>query len=216
MESNNEQLIYELIDIEWHLDYDFVPEGHVSVVADGSSLEGFEVNPNKQEPKIERDAEGIPMGNSPEEKEMRREIVHKFVQDWRYSHPGEVIINKDLQEPIKVDHLSLREACSHSPRSYKSTKALLQLETIVAEAKKLGESLTKQEDSSQKSFEKMIIMVHKIEGLGLIKLTIGVKRKTHEKLEYGITVPPKGTPLIEPGLRIQDKTKKKKASHRKR
>lgn len=216
MESNNEQLIYELIDIEWHIDYDFEEEGHVSVVADGSSLEGVELNPDKQEPKIERDAEGIPMGNSPEEKEIRREIVHKFVQDWRYSHPGEAIINKDIKEPIKIDHLSLREACSHSPRSYKSTKALLQLETIVAEAKKLGESLTKQEDSSQKSFEKMIVMVHKIENLGLIKLTIGVKRKTHEKIEYGITVPPKGTPLIDPELRIQDKTKKKKASHRKR
>ena len=215
MESNNEQLIYELIDIEWHIDYDFEIEDHVSVVADCSSLEGFE-NPDKQEPKIERDAEGIPMGNSPEEKEMRREIIYNFLAQWRTSHPQEAIVNKDLKEPIKVVHRSLSEASAHTARSYKSTKAFLQLDTILMEAKKYGESLTKADDKSQKNLEKMIIMTYRLENLGLVKLTVGVRRKTHEKIEYGLTVPPKGIPLIEPELRIQDKTKKKKASHRKR
>lgn len=78
----------------------------------------------------------------------------------------------------------------------------------------MGESLTKSEDKNQKNLEKMIILPHRIENLGLIKLTVGVKRQTHEKIEYGITVPPKEKPLIEPELKIQGK--KKKTSHRKR
>lgn len=108
----------------------------------------------------------------------------------------------------------MSEAGAHSAKSYKSTKAFLQLDTILSEAKKYGESLTKSDDKNQKNLEKMIIMTYRIENLGLIKLTVGVKRQTHEKIEYGITVPPIEKPLIEPELRIQGK--KKKASHRNR
>lgn len=156
------------------------------------------------------------MGNEPQEESLCRQIIHNYIQNWRFSHPDEYIVNKQLNEPIKIIQVSLREACKHSARSYKSTQAVLMLETIVAEAKKVGESRIKPDDNSQKIFEKIIVMSYRKEGLGIVKLTIGVRKRTHEKVEYCISVHQEGVPFIDPELKIQDKSKKKKTSHRKR
>lgn len=57
-----------------------------------------------------------------------------------WSHQIEWCVNKDLQEPIKVVHLSLSEAGAHFSKSYKSTKAFLLLDTILSEVKKYARS----------------------------------------------------------------------------
>ncbi len=199
---------YELIDIKWELDYDLTDAMHVRMVKDGSD-EHKPVLPD-----IQYDENGIPKGNSPEEIQIRRAIIHDFIQNWRNEHPDELIINNSLKEPVKVLQVSLREACQHSARSYKSTKAVLLLERIIRDATKYGESLTKEGDSSQRQFEKMIILTYHSEELGLAKLTLGVKKQTHEKVEYGITVPDPNKPLIDSKLRIA--SKKKKTPHHRR
>ena len=206
-------LEYELIDIEWSLDYDFTDDATSPVVRDDA---GEQSEDESKELRIEYDAEGIPMGSNHEDEVIRRNIIHEYLQEWRHTHPEGSVYNNDLNEDIKVVQISLREACKHSARSYKSTKAALMLETIIGGARKYGESKTKPSDVSQKGFEKMIIMTYSLQSLGLVKLTIGVKRKSHEKIEYGISVPPESVPLIAPELRIQEKGKKKKASHRRR
>ena len=39
----------------------------------------------------------------------------------------------------------------------------------------------------QKPFEKMIIMKYDCVGIGVVKMTVGVRRRTHEKVQYCIT-----------------------------
>lgn len=204
---------YELLSIDWQLEYDFDSPKHLSCVHDGGDEEN---NPHQDNTVIDYDEKGIPMGEEPQDEKLRRQIIHKFLQNWRASHPEAYVVNKELNEPIKIIQVSLREACKHSARSYKSTQAVLLLEAIIADAKKIGESRIKPGDNSQKNYEKMIVMSYRKEGLGIVKLTIGVRKRTHEKVEYGITVPHEGIPFIDPELKIQDKSKKKKTSHRKR
>ena len=43
------------------------------------------------------------------------------------------------------------------------------------------------ENENQKPFEKMIIMKYDCVGIGVVKMTVGVRRRTHEKVQYCIT-----------------------------
>ena len=43
------------------------------------------------------------------------------------------------------------------------------------------------ENGNQKPFEKMIIMKYDCVGIGVVKMTVGVRRRTHEKVQYCIT-----------------------------
>jgi hypothetical protein len=40
---------------------------------------------------------------------------------------------------------------------------------------------------NQKPFEKMIVMHYECVGIGTVKMTVGVRRRTHEKVQYCIT-----------------------------
>ena len=42
-------------------------------------------------------------------------------------------------------------------------------------------------NANQKPFEKIIIMMYDCVGIGVIKMTVGVRRRTHEKVQYCIT-----------------------------
>ena len=42
-------------------------------------------------------------------------------------------------------------------------------------------------NGNQKPFEKMIIMKYDCVGIGVVKMTVGVRRRTHEKVQYCIT-----------------------------
>ena len=40
---------------------------------------------------------------------------------------------------------------------------------------------------NQKPFDKMILMQYEIVGIGVVKMTVGVRRRSHEKVQYCIT-----------------------------
>ena len=42
-------------------------------------------------------------------------------------------------------------------------------------------------DKNQKPFEKILIMEYTFIGIGVVKLTVGVRRRTQEKVQYCIT-----------------------------
>lgn len=197
---------YELVDIS--IGYD-VPEDDVSWRVSEAEREVTD------KPDIEYDADGVPMGNTREEIEKRREIIHDYIQQWRTAHKDNPrVFNENLNEYIRINQVFLLESVHHAVGNYKSTKAVLQMDDIMAKAEYIGDSLTKDGDSNQKSFEKMIVMIYRSEKLGNVKMTVGLKRRTHEKVEYSITVPPTHTPFIEPDLKIGVNKKKRKKHHK--
>lgn len=72
-------------------------------------------------------------------------------------------------------------------RSYLSTLAVLQLDAILTNAK-IVSTVGSKNNGNQKPFEKMIIMKYDCVGIGLIKMTVGVRRRTHEKVQYCIII----------------------------
>ncbi len=207
-----EVLEYELLNIEWELNYDFGQEPSVRMVCDGS---GDQSSEKEDKLRIVYDENGIPKGTSPEEIEIRREIIHNYIQNWRTGNMDPRVFNKDIKEFIKVNQVFLIESVSHAAVTYLSTKAVLRMETIMADAKLVGLSKTKTGNSNQKPFKQMMVMVYKAEDLGSVKMTVGVRNRTEEKVEYSITVPTPGVPFIEKGMKINTNNEKKKAPHKK-
>lgn len=164
---------------------------------------------------IDYDENGIPKGSSEEEIIIRRSIIHDFIQNWRAEHLDSRVYNVEIEDYIKVNQVFLLESISHAAIKYLSTKAVLQMDTIMAHAVPVGLSKTKPNNSNQKPFKQMLVMVYKSEELGSVKMTVGIRHKTEEKVEYSITVPTPGIPFIEKGMRIDPGKAKKKASHKK-
>ena len=67
-----------------------------------------------------------------------------------------------------------------------STLAVLQLDAILTYAKKVG-AVPPKANGNQKPFESMIIMHYESPGIGTVKMTVGVRRGNHEKVQYCIT-----------------------------
>ena len=70
--------------------------------------------------------------------------------------------------------------------NYLSTLAVLQLDAILTNARVVS-TVKSKENGNQKPFEKMIIMRYDCVGIGVVKMTVGVRRRTHEKVQYCIT-----------------------------
>ena len=128
----------------------------------------------------------IPMGNSYEEIVARRQIISSFYWSWKQKNPTMRRYNINLKDFINIRHVSISETCAHSSRSYLSTLAILQLDAILSNAKRVATVRTKG-NSNQKMFEKMIVMKYECVGVGMVKMTVGVRRRTHEKVQYCIT-----------------------------
>lgn len=188
--------LFELLNIEWTLDYFFDTELSTSFVSEDT--------PNKEDiPPFELDAEGIPIGNTKEAYKARQDIINKFWHQLKekYKTPEEFkIYNNHLKEYIYLRAISLIEAKEHSAKNNLSTRAFLLLEDVLADARPVGRVKVKQDDSNQKAFQQMLIMTHHCDGIGRVKLTIGVKKKKGEeqKIEYSLTHLPDGSPLIPP------------------
>jgi len=198
MEIEKEILEYELIDI--CIDSSNYQEGEETAPSSACDVaEG-----NKPAPKIKYDADGIPMGNSIQEIKLRKQIIFQFYEKWKDEHPDKSVFNKDLQSEIFIKKESVVEAAGHSPRRYKSTLAVLRLDEILTNAIKIDEDKPKPGDKNQEKLTKMIVMSYQCPELGLIKLTVGVRRRSNDKVQYGITA-------LEEGETIG----KNKASHKK-
>lgn len=202
-----ENYIYELVYITFENPYPQIEdEGYFFVRED---------EPTQPEEKhaiaIEYDAEGIPMGNSQEEIHERRRVIHEYIQKWRAEHvENPRVYNNNLNEYIKINQVFLLESVSHAAMRYLSTKAVLRMGEIIKNAKEVGVTNKKEGTSNQKSFEKMIVMRYQSEDLGIVKMTVGVRNRTHEKVEYSITVPSQGEPLISDEMKKKAKNSKRK------
>lgn len=154
-------------------------------------------NEVKEKPSVGLDAEGIPMGETQEEKSLRREIIHQYVQQWRADHESNPrVYNEDIKEYIKVNQVFLLESVTHSAHRYQSTKAVLHMEEVMAKATKVCVVKAK-DNSNQRPFKEMLLMSYSSEDLGKVKMMVGVRRRTLEKVEYSMTVPSEEVPFID-------------------
>lgn len=130
--------------------------------------------------------DGIPTGDTSEDVVKRRSIISNFYREWKLKNPLQRRFNLSLKEYINIRFVSITETCTHASRSYLSTLAVLQLDAILTGAKKVA-TVPAKKNQNQKEFEKMLIMQYHCPGIGTVKMTVGVKRKTHEKVQYCIT-----------------------------
>lgn len=128
----------------------------------------------------------IPMTDSVEDVASRRAIISAFYNDWKQKNPLQRKFNLSLKEYINIRFVSITETCTHASRSYLSTLAVLQLDAILTNAERKRTVLAKN-NGNQKPFDKMIIMEYQCVGIGLVKMTVGVRRGNHEKVQYCIT-----------------------------
>ena len=97
------------------------------------------------------------------------------------------MFNIDLKDYINIRHISIIETVEHAARTYLSTLAVLQLDSILTLAKKVRIVNVKPKDKNQNQFEKMIKMEYNLVGIGKVSLIVGVKRSNKEKVQYCIT-----------------------------
>lgn len=128
----------------------------------------------------------IPTGDSIEDVITRRNIISHFYHEWKEKNPLQRMYNLSLKEYINIRFVSITETCTHASKSYLSTLAVLQLDAILTNAKKV-KTVAAKNNSNQKGFEKMLVMEYVCTGIGKVKMTVGVKRRTHEKIQYCIT-----------------------------
>jgi len=133
-------------------------------------------------------SEGIPKGETKEEKKQRKQFIKDFYRLWETIHPTKKVFNKSLNDYIYVRYISVDETAGQASHRYISTLAIMFLTEILEKAVQKGAPKnidpTKE---NQKGFEKMIAMEYRKKAFGIIKLTVGVKRRTKEKIQYCVT-----------------------------
>lgn len=131
----------------------------------------------------------IPIGTEKEDFKTRENIITSFYVEWNRNNPEHRVFNESLNDYIYVTYSSLDETRRHAAKRFQSTQAVLQLDTILRTAKRVGKPLpTKPRSKNQKNFSKMIRMECQLEGVGKVKLLLGIKKKTGEMIQYCITV----------------------------
>lgn len=129
----------------------------------------------------------VPRGNGKEAIKKRERIIRDFYKTWRQSHNGQKMFNLHLKEFINIRRMSMIETAEHASKSYLSTLAVLQLDAILTNAKKVTIVPADKQSHNQARYNKMIIMNYICPGIGRIKLTGGIVRRTLEKVQYCIT-----------------------------
>lgn len=129
----------------------------------------------------------IPIGNSREDIQQRELIIRDFYHEWKEKNPSQKKYNLSLKEYINIRMVSIVETSEHAAKNYLSTLAVLQLDAILVGARKVSIQNVKLNNKNQKPFEKIIIMEYDLVGIGTIKMTVGVRRRTREKVQYCIT-----------------------------
>ena len=129
----------------------------------------------------------IPIGESKEDINARKQIILEFYYSWKLRNPTLRRYNIWLKDYINIRNLSINETSYRASKSYLSTLAVLQLDAILTTAKKTKIALAKSNNDNQKSFNKMILMESVLPGIGVVKLIVGIKRRSLEKVQYCIT-----------------------------
>ena len=129
----------------------------------------------------------IPEDNSVESIKVRERIIRDFYREWKEKNPSQRKYNLSLKEYINIRMVSIVETSEHAAKTYLSTIAVLQLDAILMGATKVSVKKTKPGNRNQKPFEKMMIMEYDVAFIGKVKMTVGIRRRTHEKVQYCIT-----------------------------
>ena len=129
----------------------------------------------------------IPEGNTLDDIKQREQIIRDFYREWKENNPLQRKFNLSLKEYINIRMVSIVETSEHAAKSYLSTLAVLQLDAILVGAKKVSVRKTKPNNKNQHPFERMMIMEYDMMGIGTVKMTVGVRRRTQEKVQYCIT-----------------------------
>jgi hypothetical protein len=129
----------------------------------------------------------IPEDNSVESIKVRERIIRDFYREWKEKNPSQRKYNLSLKEYINIRMVSIVETSEHAAKTYLSTIAVLQLDAILMGATKVSVKKTKSGNRNQKPFEKMMIMEYDVAFIGKVKMTVGIRRRTHEKVQYCIT-----------------------------
>ena len=129
----------------------------------------------------------IPEDHSIESIKVREQIIRDFYREWKEKNPSQRKYNLSLKEYINIRMVSIIETSEHAAKNYLSTIAVLQLDAILMGAKKISVNSTKQGNKNQKPFEKMIVMEYDVAFVGKVRMTVGVRRRSHEKVQYCIT-----------------------------
>ncbi len=129
----------------------------------------------------------IPEDNSVESIKIRERIIRDFYREWKEKNPSQRKYNLSLKEYINIRMVSIVETSEHAAKTYLSTIAVLQLDAILMGATKVSVKKTKSGNRNQKPFEKMMIMEYDVAFIGKVKMTVGIRRRTHEKIQYCIT-----------------------------
>lgn len=79
----------------------------------------------------------VPCGNGKEAVKVRERIIHDYYQQWRKSHQDQKLFNLNLNEYINIRQISMIETVEHASKSYLSTLAVLQLDAILTNARKV-------------------------------------------------------------------------------
>jgi len=154
----------------------------------------------------------IPQGESAEDIEVRRNIILQFYHQWKEQNPLQKRYNLALNEYINIRQVSLIETSAHASRTYLSALAVMQLDAILTNARPVARLPIKQKTKNQQPFDHMLIMVYDCVGIGRVKMTVGIKKQSFEKVQYCITTLEVGEPLIQPKNKKQNKCGKKKDS----
>ena len=129
----------------------------------------------------------IPEDNSVESIKVRERIILDFYREWKEKNPSQRKYNLSLKEYINIRMVSIVETSEHAAKTYSSTIAVLQLDAILMGATKVSVNKTKPGNRNQKPFEKMMIMEYDVAFIGKVKMTVGIRRRTQEKVQYCIT-----------------------------
>ena len=129
----------------------------------------------------------IPRGETLEDVKQREHIIRDFYRKWKELNPSQRKYNLSLKEYINIRMVSIVETSEHAAKNYLSTLAVLQLDAILIGARKISIKKPKQGNKNQQPFERMMIMEYDLIGIGTVKMTVGIRRRTQEKVQYCIT-----------------------------
>ena len=129
----------------------------------------------------------IPNDDSLDSIKVREGIIRDFYREWKEKNPSQRKYNISLKDYINIRMVSIIETSEHAAKNYLSTLAVMQLDSILAGAKKVSIQKTKSDSKNQKSFERIMIMEYEITCIGKVKMTVDIRRRTHEKVQYCIT-----------------------------
>ena len=129
----------------------------------------------------------ISEGHTIEYIKTREQIIRDFYREWKEKNPSQRKFNLSLKEYINIRMVSIVETSEHAAKNYLSTLAVLQLDAILIGARKASVKKAKPNNKNQQPFERMMIMEYDMMGIGTVKMTVGVRRRTQEKVQYCIT-----------------------------